>query len=258
MALSINSQIEIFISKDIKTVSGKTLPSNTTSCFTTEMTPMYCSVEDVRRFAGGYIEEVNDDIISQLIVRYSVAADTMSSCFLSIPPSSADYRLFLQVRSYWVLLKTTLNIIFNTNSYIITGQGKQFKQLGDFSVSKGEVARTSFETGVHKFIKWLECEIYKYEYALVNCTTPLSNCLGLTDVSASSKDYTPLPPSLINRGAFDSDKPLIGRRWLVSPTDLPDGSNSTIVGSRKFATNDPAGFRNNRNQTRNPYGRKGD
>lgn len=225
MILNINSLIQIELLPGIEATDTTQLGSKFCSYFTTEMTPMCSSTLDVRRLIGAFITEIPDDIINQLILEWSIVAQDLANC--SIDDKWKRYS------NKWVAYKVALVILYNTEEFRGATSDKQFKQLGDFSISKGG-DKTSSE-GVSKMIDWLECEAFKYEFSVRECEDPALNCLGLTDNDALP--YKPKLAQLVDKGVCDINKPTVGRRWITDFQGAPRGNNQIRVHGKNYKTN---------------------
>jgi len=225
MILNINSLIQIQIEAGVEAIDSTLLLNDFESYFSTEMSPMYASILDVRRLVGAFVTEIPDDVINQLILEWSVTAGDLATC-------TGDDKWIRYVNK-WVTYKVALIILYNTEEFRGVSGAKDFKQLGDFSVSKG--GASSDGDGVSKMIDWLECEAFKYEYSVRNCEAPLMNCLGLKD--SDSLPYQPKLSELTERGYFDPNKPVIGRRWLSTRAGHPRGNNTVEIYRRNYKTN---------------------
>ena len=226
--LNINQTITIYISPGIESTSGDALAEGVESYFTTEMSPLCATAQDARRIAGPHIECISDDVLNQLMYQYTLTAINMTDCDTSSP----EWKMWA---SYWVTYKTLVIAISNTPSFIQTGEGKVFKQLGDFSVSRESGGSST--SGASELLEWLECEIFKYENAIRNCGAPLLDCLGLTDSTVSTRDYTPKLPELTVRGACDPNKPIVGRQWLYHSKGDTTGNARLLQFGRKYGVN---------------------
>lgn len=228
MSLSKNSIITIYISPGIQNTGGALeMKEGVESYFTTEMSPMYATVNDARKIAGPHIQDISDDVLNQVIYQYSVTAEYLAKCVI-------DSRWAVWA-GYWVLYKTLLVTLKNTDEYLSSGQGKVFKQLGDFSVSRD--AGVSGMAGINRLLNWLECETYKYEFAVKNCTDPLMDCLGMSNATARRSDYVPKLPGLVEKGACDPNKFNEGRTWKYDPNGDNSGDSRVIQFGKKYGVN---------------------
>jgi len=225
MILNINSLIQIQLSAGIAALDSTVMQDEFSSYFTTEMSPMYASVLDVRRIVGAFITEIPDDVINQLILEWSIMAEDLSDC--------AGDDKWIRYTNKWVAYKVALVILYNTEEFRGDTGGKQFKQLGDFSISKDSGGSNG--TGVSKMIDWLECEAFKYEYSVRECSSPLMNCLGLEDQNAAP--YRPKLAMVVEKGECDPNKAIIGRRWMTDSQGEPRGNNEIYINRRKYKTN---------------------
>lgn len=225
MILNINSVIQIELLAGIESTDSTQMMDDFCSYFTTEMSPMFASAIDVRRLIGGFITEIPDDVINQLILEWSYIALDLSNC-------SADDK-WKRYANKWVAYKVALVILYNTEEFRGVGSDKDFKQLGDFSISRG--GGTTTGDGISKMIDWLECEAFKYEYSIRECTDPLMNCLGLEDKDALP--YRPKLAQIVEKGEFDPNKAIGGRRWITEPEAEPRGNNEIYFNKRKYKTN---------------------
>jgi hypothetical protein len=189
------------------------------------MTPLYASSVDVRRLVGAFVTEIPDDVINQLILEWSVTAQDLAACDID--------QTWLRYANKWVAYKVALVILYNTDDFRGAASDKDFKQLGDFSISKGGGASNS--GGISKMIDWLECEAFKYEYSVRECDVPAMNCLGLTDQDAMP--YRPKLAALVEKGLSDVNKPFGGRRWITDFRGAPRGNNQVLSNNKNYKTN---------------------
>lgn len=225
MILNINSLIQIELLPGIESTDGATLDTSFMTYFTTEMTPLYASSLDVRRLVGAFVTEIPDDVINQLILEWSIVAQDLAACDIDDK--------WIRFTNKWVAYKVALVILYNTEEFRSASSDKDFKQLGDFSVSRG--GGSSSQDGLSKMIDWLECEAYKYEYSIRNCLPPAMDCLGLEDMDA--RPYTPKLAQLVEKGENDVNKFVEGRRWLTDYHGAPRGNNEAVINKKSFKTN---------------------
>jgi len=226
MILNINDLVEVQLLAGIEAITGETLDNPFFSYFTAEMSPLYSSTLDIRRLVGAYITEIPDDVLNQLILEWSFMANDLATC-------TQDAK-WLRYANKWVTYKVSLIIMYNTEEFRGSTSDKVFKQLGDFSISKGG-GSTGCE-GVTKLIDWLECEAFKYEFSVRDCVAPLMNCLGLTDNNALP--YTPKLAELAEKGVNTVNKPIGGRRWMSFNSGHPRGNNTLVnFYGRNYKTN---------------------
>ena len=237
MSLKPNQIISLYIGKDVESVDNEPLGQDIETYFSTEVDPLYASVLDVRKTVGAYIQDIPDTVICQLLYQFSLDAECLAQC----DTLDSEWEKWA---AHWVAYKTAYIALTNSDQFINAGEGKIFKQLGDFSVSRGG-GGGSQDAGIGRLAEWLECEIYKYEHAIRFCTNPLTDCLGMTDAKASLRDYTPLAAELVNKGYCDPNKFAQGRRWLKDSGGDASGNLRTFYKGRKYGIN--------RNIGRNPW-----
>jgi len=225
MILNINDLVEVHLLPGISSTDGFPLLEEYSSYFTMEMSPMYASTYDVRRFVGAFVTEIPEDVINQLILEWSLTAEDLSNCI-------GDEK-WTRYTNKWVTYKVALIILYNTEEFRGASSDKKFKQLGDFSISSG--GGTSDSEGVSKMIDWLECEAFKYEFSVRTCESPAMNCLGLTDNSAVP--YVQKVSELTNKGLLDVNRPVVGRRWASASNCPPRGNNTLYHAGRQYKTN---------------------
>ncbi len=228
MILELNNLITVELSSGIESTDDIPLAVDYCSYFTTEMTPMYASVFDVRRYVGAFVTEIPDDVINQLILEWSITAQDIAVSMCD------DESKWLRYANKWVTYRVSLIILYNTEEFRGISGDKLFKQLGDFSVSKGG-GSSSGTSGIDSMIDWLECEAFKYEFSIRNCTAPAMNCLGLEDNDAMP--YFPRASKLVEKGLYDKNKPMVGRRWMTTVKGIPRGNNTIDYYNRRYHTN---------------------
>jgi len=229
MTLAANSLITVELLAGIQATDTTVMTSNFESYFTTTMYPLYSSAFEVRRIIGAFVDEIPDDIINQLILEHSLLAEDLALC----DNLDAKWERFT---GRWVLYKVALIILYNSDEFKGSSADKVFKQLGDFSVSKQ--GGSSENTGLNKLISWLECEIFKYEIAVRNCTVPAISCAGMDDPDTiADMSYSPSLAQVVERGAQDTNKPIAGRQWVSTIWGRPRGNNTLFYNNRKYRTN---------------------
>lgn len=235
MILNINSIVTITIEPGILATDSDELLEQSCTYFSTEMTPLCASVFDVRRLVGAYIEEIPDDIINQLILEYSICAQDLAECHID--------EKWKRYANKWVALKVALTVIYNTEEFRGSSSDKVFKQLGDFSVSRtgNSGGGEGTNSGLGRLIDSLECDAYKVEYSIRHCKPPLMDCLGMEDPSA--RCWEPKLAVLTEKGKCDVNKPVVGREWISSHSEVPRGTNTLYLLGKKYKTN--AGTRTN-------------
>jgi hypothetical protein len=227
MYIKPNNIISLYLTTGIKSLDGDSLSQKFESFFTTELYPMYSSVYEIRRIAGMYVSDISDNIINQLIHVHSIMAEDLAG----FEPDSKWERF----AGTWVAYKTSYVLITNTEDFIKAGEGKIFKQLGDMSVSREKASNT--EAGLVKMLKYLECEIYKYEHAVRSGVNPLADCLGLSDINARA--YIPKLAEIVEKGVYDVNKPFRSRKWKTYQGGSMSADQQLLQNGEVYSINTP-------------------
>jgi hypothetical protein len=201
MNLSTNQLVTIII-KEIKSTDNEVLSLLQTT-FVSKLTPMYSTPLKIREIAGSFITDVSDDILNQLILKYSVEADMLATC------DTVMWDKWQFYASKWVALKVAVDAIYNSEMYITTtNKGKTYKKLGDFSVSTDLKTRDPIDY-VKKFLTKLECEIFKLNVSIRLCKEPLIECDAdlLEDIASSYN----VPAQTVIKGGSVPGRPIFGR-----------------------------------------------
>lgn len=200
MKLKKNQMVFIRI-EGVEGVSGEKMAPFSLS-FTTILQPMLSTPNRVREVAGSYIQEISDDILNQLILKYSLEAINIASC------DTTKYEKWEFYASKWVTLKVAADAIYNSSIYLGDPSGKVYKKLGDFSISKDA---KDGDTGspARAFLEKLECEIFKLDITIRFCKEPLLTCEGVDNDAL----YSPAPAKLVVKGQ-NLCQPMFGRTFL--------------------------------------------
>ncbi len=200
MQLGNNQLVSIFLS-GIRNTSGSLLPPVSLS-FTTILTPLLTSPMKIREIAGAYLVDISDDVLNQLILKYSIEANTIALC------DTTQWDKWDFYAEKWIAYKVAIDSIYNSPTYLGEIGGKQYKKLGDFALS---IDNSSSSGGAAKsFLKKLECEVFKLETSVRNCRDPLLSC---DESLASESAYIPKPSQNVVKGANFS-RPVIGRTFM--------------------------------------------
>lgn len=208
----------------IKSTDGDKLSSPVETYFTTRMTPMLATANDVRRRIGAYISNVKDDTIAQLNFINTQAAYNLGTLCDTTDPEWLDFS------SRWVVLLTAITLLDNSEIFTNAYSGSVSKLLGDFEVTKSEPK----SEGLKDLLDRLECELFKLELAVRLCQKPRSHCLALTNPKLAAADYNPSLPGLVTRGSLDINRPLAGRRWTKG--DVPIAPDKVKAFGRWYQT----------------------
>ena len=221
--ISQNKIISVIIKAGIESVDADVLASDYNSYFTTNMVPLFATVNDVRKRVGRHIASVTDDTINQLNFYFGQMASAITDCDVSDP----KWRYFA---NQWVAINTSLVLLDNNEAFTgATGESIS-KVLGDFEISKRGPSSTPAKFS--DLIDRLQCELYKLEPAVRKCSNPLTSCAGMEDPKYT--DYDVLKPDTFVRGSEEINYPLIGRRWLTR--DLPIATDYLYAFSRLYKT----------------------
>ncbi|MDD3412440.1 MAG: hypothetical protein PHY47_00405 [Lachnospiraceae bacterium] len=223
-----NNQLVTIEITEVFDISGQSLGPIQTS-FITKLTPMYSTPLKVREVAGSYIAEISDDILNQLILKYSIEADMLSTCDTIAWPKWDFFA------SKWVTLKVAIDLIYNSDTYInaANNNGKIYKKLGDFSISTDSKTRDPLD-GVKKFLTKLECEVFKLLPSVKFCKEPLLECdPDLLDDIASVYG---VPAQTVIKGGARAGYPVFGRMFSQNGVH-PQWTGWVQNNSRKYLTN---------------------
>lgn len=200
MQLSNNQLISILIS-GIKNTDGDIIPSISLN-FTTVLTPLLTSPVKVREIAGAYLVDISDDVLNQLILKYSLEATTIALC------DTTQWDKWNFYAEKWIAYKVAIDSIYNSPAYLGDIGGKQYKKLGDFALSIDNSNSTG--SAAKSFLKKLECEVFKLEISVRSCRDPLLSC---DETIASESLYIPKPSQNVVKGNNVS-RPIVGRTFL--------------------------------------------
>lgn len=201
MILDINQFVSIVLS-EIKSVDGDILKDVATS-FTTTMKPMLSTPLRIREVAGAYLSEISDDVLNQLILKYSLEAKNTALC------DTTQWDKWEFYTTKWVTFNVAVDSIYNSPIYVGQINGKQYKKLGDFAIS---IDNSDVGDGaVKRFLSNMECEITKLGVSVKNCREPLLSC---TQAGLDS-GYMPKPSQNVTKGS-GVGRPAFGRTFLAS------------------------------------------
>ena len=221
MYIEKNQLINITIT-GIKSTSGNEL-QEVQAFFTTEMSPMLSSINQVRQLIGSYLDGITEDIVNQLILKYSNEARVTSSC---MPDAKWNF-----YATKWVTLRVAIDILYNSKIYLGESGGKAYKKLGDFAISRD----TSSDSGgpVKRMIDKLECDAFKFSIAVKHCAEPLLTCKDIDNYSLHKKTAA----QSVIKGEQDLNRPTFGRSFSLTGKD-PAMRKWVQVYRRKYQTND--------------------
>ena len=220
-----NQLITFTIFAGVESTTGDVLTEDSECSFTTRMDPLCASISDVRRRVGAHIQAIPDDTINQLILRHTEMAFCIAEC-------DTDDPVWKKYANKWVVIMTALVLLDNSDAFSGSSAASISKVLGDFEISKKGPS-----TGSTKFtdlIDRLECELFKLEPAVRKCEPPRTSCLELTEPNATPRDYIPLLPAGVVKGACDPNNIAVGRRWVRH--HLPLATDKVRLFNRLYKT----------------------
>lgn len=201
-----NNQLVTVVLENIYSVDNDVIAS-TTSQFATHLSPLYSSPSRIRKDAGSYLSDISDDVLNQLILKFSLEADAIAVC------DTQDYEKWEFYAEKWVSYNAALTAIYNSTIFLGESGGKSYKKLGDFSISKD--SRDSGDGGggpAKSFINKLECEIFKLEVAVRLCKEPLLECDS--DALDGISTYNPSAAQTVIKGGSVAGRPVFGRTFI--------------------------------------------
>lgn len=220
-----NNHLVSVILTNVRSEDGDVI-SVTESAFVTTMTPMYSTPQRVREIAGSYITEITDDILNQLILKYSQEADMLATC------DTTQSEKWSYWATQWVSLKVAVDSIYNSTLYLGESGGKTYKKLGDFSISRDSSSGDG--SGPAKaFLTKLECEIFKLDVSIRLCKEPLLECDSENLDTASL--YNPSAAKTVVKGECTA-RPVFGRTFYQMGRH-PQWTGWLYSNNKKYLTN---------------------
>jgi hypothetical protein len=198
MLIGSNQLITVTLS-GIMSVEGDTFGAS--SAFVTDLDPMLTTPLSVRTVAGSYIEDISDDVLNQLILKYSIEAKQLAIC------DTTQWEKWDYYAAKWVEFSVATDSIYNSKSFLGEAGGKVYKKLGDFAISKDSSSGGSGPA--RSFINKLECEIFKLNVSVRQCREPLLDCKA----EDAASTYAPLPAKTVTKGQ-SVPRPLFDRGVL--------------------------------------------
>lgn len=225
MQISNNHLVSVVLT-NVRSEDGDII-TNTQSSFVTTMTPMYSSPQRVREVAGSYISEISDDVLNQLILKYSREADILATCDTTTSEKWSHWS------TQWVSMRVAIDSIYNSTLYLGESGGKTYKKLGDFSISRDSGGGDGAGPA-NAFLKKLECEVFKLDVSIRLCREPLLECES-ENVDSSSL-YNPSAAQTVVKGKDSGDRPVFGRTFYQSGRH-PQWTGWLVRNNRKYMTN---------------------
>lgn len=196
-----NMQIELILSKDIKSIDASSLTEDQYFTFLTTLVPFYSSVRKVRLEIGSFITSVTDDIVSLAIFEASLEADQLLKVVVD---QSNQY--FNWARREWVTCKAAQIMLTNTINNL------RSKMLDNFRVE------------------------YEPKHTQ-NALDKIDKCLAKWEIQLITGGTGTQVPKTTVRAQNDPDAPHAGRMWEKGPFS-PETPGSNVryvpVGSRLY------------------------
>ena len=200
-----NNLIEVTLTSGVAGLNGRSLDSEHSFFFTTELAPVYSDPRKVRLDAGGFIGSISDYSIWMAILETSLEVDA-----ITFTPQIANLKLFQHARREYTTCKAASLLAMNVMG---TGGILQSKRLADFQVDYDTSAvQDMLDEWRNKCRKW----------------QPQIEAGG-------GLRHSRMPRGVI-KGELDPDRPKIGRGWSeVATGEMPIGNKRTLpVGRRRY------------------------
>lgn len=199
-----NNQLVTIVLSDVYSVDNDIIVSTSTD-FATHLSPLLSSPFRIREIAGSYLTSISDDVLNQLILKYSLEAQAIAVC------DTTEYDKWDFYAEKWVAYNSALAGIYNAPIFLGESGGKAYKKLGDFSISKDSRDGDDGGGPAKAFIKKLECEIFKIEISVRLCREPLLECdsEALEDIVT----HNPSAALTVTKGESLAGRPTFGRTF---------------------------------------------
>ncbi len=184
-----NNVVTITIDDSVSSSSGTSLSDDYEFYFTSEYYPLYSSTRKIKLEYGAYIGEIPDDTINLAIFEASLAAENLT--WNTSTTTTGDY--YQWVRKEFTTCKAAETLLTNV---IGQSRGLRSKSLGDFRV---EYDARLLENGIDKAL----------------------GCLDKWLASLQSRGAAVQTPSFVIKGAWDTDRPPVGRGWTPPNRGMP-------------------------------------
>lgn len=197
-----NNVVTITIDDSVSSSSGTSLSDDYQFYFTSEYSPLYSSVRKIQLEYGAYVGEIPNDTINLAIFEASLTADNLT---WNTTTTTGDY--YQWVRREFTTCKAAETLLTNV---IGQSRGLKSKTLGDFKV---EYDPRLLENGIDKAL----------------------GCLEKWLATIQSRGAAVQTPSFVVKGAWDPDRPPIGRGWTPPNRGFPIAkAKSRASGSRRW------------------------
>lgn len=196
--LNINNLVELTIPSGIKALDGTSIAAPIQVEFMTTVAPHYSDQRKIRLEIGGYIQNIGDDTLEQAILESSIEADQ-----LTFNKSHINSALYMHARREYVTCRSGLMLLTNLGNAALRG-----KTLADL--------RVEYDTqAIRDTMKRMQDCIDRWQRQVMTG--------GLAVASEQ--------PEFVVKGAFDPDRPAIGRLW--NSTDTAAGSGRIPASNTK-------------------------
>lgn len=199
-----NNQLVSIVLENIYSVDNDLITS-TSSDFITHLSPLLSSPYRVRKIAGSYLSDISDDVLNQLILKYSLEAECIAVC------DTTTFDKWDFYAEKWVNYNTALFAIYNSPVFLGESGGKSYKKLGDFSISKDSRDSGDSSGPAKSFMKKLECELFKIEISVRLCQQPLLECDS--DALGGVSTHNPSAALTVVKGGSVVGRPSFGRTF---------------------------------------------
>jgi hypothetical protein len=135
-----NVVVHIVLPKNLRLKNGQILGSETTFSVASELSPFYCSIEQVKLAGGTYLSKLSDFTVASMVYEVSKDADSYSYNEPAYPgtsdpksPQFKKWRLWINARQNWVTAITAKVLLQNV--WDLAGT-RGSKTLGNFSINR--------------------------------------------------------------------------------------------------------------------------
>lgn len=204
--LHTNNVVEITLTSGIQATDGTNLTDGYVAEFLTTASPVYTNTRKVRLKIGGFIGNLEDDVVQTAILEASVDADT-----LTFATTIVNNDLYNHARREYTTCVASKMLLGNLNNSLLRS-----KTLADLSVQ--------YDTN-----------------GIIDMTNDLEDCLNkwMPQVMNGGGTRAARAPSMVVKGSLDPDRPVISRMWQSTddgePTRRVPGANTRVqpIGKRR-------------------------
>jgi hypothetical protein len=175
-----NNVVQVTVTSGIKALDGSVLEEDYEFEFMTTANPAYTNIRKVMLKAGGFINNLEDDVIQTSILEASIEADV-----LTWAPDQVNLQVFRHARREYVTCLATSMLLNNLSSTSLKA-----KTLGDLHV---EYDTRALQDAMQKVDECLE----RWQPQLM--------------AGGGAKAAT--NPRYVVKGEYDPDRPIVSRMW---------------------------------------------